>query len=224
MKKTFKKFPRYTSDNRPFRYYASHDGNDMTEVAHTEFLHLLCAVPDSDSHIYIDRESGIAIFFEDASGVNDLLTFSRRDFNREAKRQERAHQCVMKGTRQCDGWKPDENGRVACDACMRHHTARTISIDAPINSGDEGEPTFLDFPSDEDATARLFDEADRAVLQDALAALPEADREYLLARYQPDMTARKLAETYGIADYRYANRKAQRILDRVIRRLREIEE
>lgn len=223
MKKSFKKYPRYTADNRPFRYYASHDGNDMTEVARTEFLHLICTVPDSDSHIYIDRESGMAIFFEDASGVDDLLTFSRRDFNREAKRQERAHQCVMKGTRQCDGWKADENGRVACDTCMRQHTARTISIDAPINSGDEGEPIFLDFPSEDDATARLFDEADRAVLQEALAALSEADREYLLARYQPDMTARKLAERYGIADYRYANRKAQRILDHVVRRLEKNE-
>ena len=223
MKKQFKKYPRYTADQRPFLYYTSSNGTDMTEVAHTEFLHLICTVPDSDSHIYIDRESGMAIFFEDASGVDELLTFSRRDFNREAKRQERAHQCVMKGTRQCDGWKPDENGLVACNACMRRHTARTISIDAPINSGDEGEPIFMEFPSDEDATARLFDQADRAVLQDALAALPEADREYLLARYQPGMTARKLAETYGIADYRYANRKAQRILDRVIRRLHEIE-
>ena len=224
MKKSFKKYPLYTADNQPFQYYISHNGQDMANVPRAEFLHLICTVPDSDNHLYIDREGGMAIFFEDASGVNELLTFSSRDFNREAKRQERAHQCVMKGTRQCDGWKPDENGRVVCDSCMRRHTARTISIDAPINSGDEGEAIFLDFPSDEDATARLFDEADRAVLQNALAALSEADREYLLARYQPDMTARKLAESYGIADYRYANRKAQRILDRVIRRVQENEE
>lgn len=215
MKKQFKKYPRYTADQRPFHYYSSSNGTDMTEVSRSEFLGLVCSTPQPDSHIYIDYDGGLAVFFDDTSSVDGLLVFSRRDFNREAKRQERAHQCVMKGTKQCDGWKPDENGFVACDTCMRRHTARTISMDVPLNDDNGDEPIFMDFPSEDDAATRLFEEADKAVLQDALAALSEADREYLLARYQPNMTARKLAERYGITDYRYANRKAQRILERV---------
>lgn len=221
MKKSFTKYPRYTADNNPFLYYTSHDGTDMTKVSRTKFIELVCSVPHSDNHIYIDRDGGMAVFFDDPSQVEELLTFSRRDFNREAKRQERAHTCVLKGTKQCEGWKPDENGFIACDACTRRHTARTISMDAPVYCDGNDEPVMLDFPSEDDATARLFEAADRAVLQDALAALPEADREYLLARYQPDMTARKLAERYGIADYRYANRKAKRILEQVARHLQE---
>ncbi len=223
MKKQFQKYPRYTSDQRPFLYYTSSDGVDMTEVPRTAFLELVHSVPDPIDHIFIDYESGLGIFFGETSSVASVLTFSRRDFNREAKRRERAHQCVLKGTMKCDGWKPDANGFIRCETCTRCQTARTISLDAPQRSDDDDDPVMMDFPTEDEAFTCLFEQADKAVLQDALAALPEADREYLLARYQPGMTARKLAETYGIADYRYANRKAQRILDRVIRRLHEIE-
>ena len=223
MRKTFKKYPRYTDDHCFFLYYISSDGTDMTGISRTEFLEHVHSTPHPDNHVYIDREGGMAIFFVDTSSVDNLLTFSRRDFNREAKHQERAHQCVMKGTNQCDGWKPDGNGCIACDACMRQHTARTISLNAPVGNDNENEPIFMDYPSEEDATARLFDEADKAMVQDALDTLSDTDREYLLARCQPGMTARKLAEEYGITDYRYANRKAHRILDRVIKHIQEIE-
>lgn len=223
MKNTFRKYPNFAANGNPFQYSTSSDGITMTRVSRTEFLDLVHSVPHEDDHVYIDREAGMAIFFSDLASVGEALDFSRKDFNREAKRQQRAHQCVLKGTKGCDGWKPDENGFIRCDTCTRRHPARTISIDAPVSYDEDGEPVTLDFPSDEDATARLFAEADKAILHDALAALSEADREYLLARHQPGMTARQLAEDYGIDDFRYANRKAQRILGRVTKHIRESE-
>jgi RNA polymerase sigma-70 factor (ECF subfamily) len=86
--------------------------------------------------------------------------------------------------------------RVATNLCIDHLRKRkieTVSLDAPSASGAEGSPT-RDVADESQDPSRDFEASRRAaLLEEALAKLPESHRIVLLLRHQRDLSYEEIA-------------------------------
>ena len=71
------------------------------------------------------------------------------------------------------------------------------------------------FAADTDIERDIDEIAERDILLAALASLSDDDRAFILKRFQDGMTLRKLADECGFSDFRYAGKKANRIIERL---------
>jgi RNA polymerase sigma factor (sigma-70 family) len=163
---------------------------------------------------YINADGGYAYFFPLSARMADFAMDLKREKDAEDQRRRRSRRCVYKGTAKCDGWRTrDEYGCLGCETCSRDHIHRTVSLNQPV--GEDGTEMGDLFAADTDIEHDMEETAERNLLAAALGSLSEDDRAYILRRFQEGMTLRKLAEEYGISDFRYAGKKANRIIERL---------
>jgi len=163
---------------------------------------------------YINADGGYAYFFPLSARMADFAMDLKREKDAEDQRRRRSRRCVYKDTAKCDGWRTrDEHGCLGCDTCRWDHTRRTVSLNQPV--GEDGTEMGDLFAADTDIEHDMEETAERNLLAAALGSLSEDDRAYILRRFQEGMTLRKLAEEYGISDFRYAGKKANRIIEKL---------
>lgn len=103
---------------------------------------------------------------------------------------------------------------------QRETLAGALSLDAPVND-EAGASTFGDFQTDptgldalEDVEEGIFLDQLRKAVADALATLPEEQRELLRLRYWEEMTLEEIGRLYGVGieSVRQREKKALRAL------------
>ena len=206
--------PKQSYSSQPMRYIYIGGDDSHTIITRLAFFSLMRSVDEPIKQTYIDADGGYAYFFPLSVRMADFAVQLKREKDAEDQRRHRSRQCVYKHTAKCDGWHVrDDYGCLGCEACAREHTRRTVSLNLPVN--DEGTEMGDLFAADTDIERDLEEAATRDLIAAALASLSEDDRAYILLRYQEGMTLRKLADEYGISDFRYAGKKANRIIKRI---------
>jgi len=92
-----------------------------------------------------------------------------------------------------------------------------ISLDAPLQSDDDGASTRLDAIGDDDERLELVD--DQATIFAAAKHLTRREREILFLRFSEDLTQTEIAERVGVSQM-----QVSRLLRRSVQRLRDLTE
>lgn len=217
---------KHAPDTRIKYYRIAADGT-WIELKRGEFFKLAASVQSPCEHIYPDLTGGI-VWFCDSPTPEQRQEYAAlcREQERDKKRTQRAHQCPYTNTAKCDGWQRDSKGNRRCDICSQCGGSREISLDAPIMDSDGNEIFLADkIPSEavplEDALLR---QANLEQLAELLAALPEDDRRLVIASVQDGMDFGKLAQQFGLSNRNYASKKTGRILERMRKAARKMDE
>jgi len=213
-RKSYPHVPKQSYDRQPMHYIRVGDDGSYTTITRAEFFSLMRGVDEPIKQTYIDADGGYAYFFPLSARMADFAMDLKREKDAEDQRRRRSRRCVYKDTAKCDGWRTrDEHGCLGCDTCRWDHTRRTVSLNQPV--GEDGTEMGDLFAADTDIEHDMEETAERNLLAAALGSLSEDDRAYILRRFQEGMTLRKLAEEYGISDFRYAGKKANRIIEKL---------
>jgi RNA polymerase sigma-B factor len=98
----------------------------------------------------------------------------------------------------------------ALEAATAHDS---VSLDAPVSSSpDDGVMTYADSMGDVDARLELIEY--RTVVDGAMRALPERERQVLALRFNEDMTQSEIAARIGVSQM-HVSRLIRRALDRL---------
>lgn len=206
--------PKQSYDRQPMRFIKISDDGSYSMITRAEFFALMRSVGEPVKQTYIDADGGYAYFFPLSARMAEFAVQIKREKDAEDQRRTRSRQCVYKNTAKCDGWRTrDEYGSLGCESCVRDRVSRTVSLNQPV--GEDGTEMGDLFAADTDIEHDMEETAERDLLTAALDSLPENDRAYILRRFQDGMTLRKLAEESGISDFRYAGKKANRIIERL---------
>lgn len=213
-RKSYPHVPKQSYDHQPMHYIRVGDDGSYTTIPRAEFFNLMHGVDEPIKQTYIDVDGGYAYFFPLSARMADFAMDLKREKDAEDQRRRRSRRCVYKDTAKCDGWRTrDEYGCLGCETCSRDHIHRTVSLNQPVD--EDGTEMGDLFAADTDIEHDMEESAERDILAAALASLSEDDRAYILCRFQEGMTLRKLAEEYGISDFRYAGKKANRIIEKL---------
>jgi RNA polymerase sigma-B factor len=90
-----------------------------------------------------------------------------------------------------------------------------ISLDAPLQTSDEGTSTRLDAIGDRDERLELVDE--QATIYAAARHLTRRERQILFLRFTEDLTQTEIADRVGVSQM-----QVSRLLRRSVQRLREL--
>ena len=213
-RKTYPHVPKQSYDHQPMRYICIGADDSYTTINRAEFFSLMRSVDEPIKQTYIDADGGCAFFFPLSARMADFAVELKCDKDAEDQRRHRSRQCMYKDTAKCDGWRTrDEYGCLGCETCSRDHIHRTVSLNQPV--GEDG-TEMGDLLADDTSIERDMEEtATRDLIAATLASLPEDDRTFILRRFQDGMTLRKLADECDISDFRYAGKKANRIIERL---------
>lgn len=213
-RKTYPHVPKQSYDRQPMYYIHIGDDNTYTTITRAEFFTLMRGVDKPVRQTYIDVEGGYAYFFPLSAHMAEFAVRLKREKDAEDQRRVRTRQCIYKNTAKCDGWRTrDKYGCLGCETCSRDHIHRTVSLNQPV--GEDG-TEMGDLLADDTSIERDMEEtATRDLIAATLASLPEDDRTFILRRFQDGMTLRKLADECDISDFRYAGKKANRIIERL---------
>ena len=207
--------PKQSYSSQPMRYIYIGGDDSHTIITRLAFFSLMRSVDEPIKQTYIDADGGYAYFFPLSVRMADFAVQLKREKDAEDQRRHRSRQCVYKHTAKCDGWYVrDEYGCLGCETCARGHIHRTVSLNQTVD--EDGTELGDLFAADTDIERDMEASATRALIAAAVASLPAGDLDFILRRYQEGMTLRKLANEYGISDFRYAGKKANRILERLI--------
>ena len=88
----------------------------------------------------------------------------------------------------------------------------SMSLDAPLSRGDDGNATYADSVGEIDSRLEMVEY--RSVVSGAIRALPPREREVLLLRFGEDMTQSEIAARVGISQM-HVSRLIRRSLDRL---------
>lgn len=213
-RKSYPHVPKQSYDRQPMHYIRVGDDGSYTTITRAEFFSLMRGLDEPIKQTYINADGGYAYFFPLSARMADFAMDLKREKDAEDQRRRRSRRCVYKDTAKCDGWRTrDEHGCLGCDTCRWDHTRRTVSLNQPV--GEDGTEMGDLFAADTDIEHDMEETAERNLLAAALGSLSEDDRAYILRRFQEGMTLRKLAEEYGISDFRYAGKKANRIIEKL---------
>ena len=213
-RKTYPHVPKQSYDRQPMHYTRIDDDDSYTMITRAEFFNLMRGVDEPIKQTHIDADGGYAYFFPLSAHMAEFAVRLKREKDAEDQRRVRTRQCVYKNTAKCDGWRTrDEYGCLGCETCSRDHVHRTVSLNQTI--GEDGTEMGDLFTADTDIERDMQETAERDLLTAALAGLSEDDRTFILRRFQDGMTLRKLADESGISDFRYAGKKANRIIERL---------
>ena len=213
-RKTYPHIPKQSYDRQPMYYIHIGDDNTYTTITRAEFFTLMRGVDEPIKQTHIDADGGYAYFFPLSAHMAEFAVRLKREKDAEDQRRVRTRQCVYKNTTKCDGWRTrDEYGCLGCETCTRDHIHRTVSLNHPV--GEDGTEMGEMFAADTNIERDMEETATRDLIVAALASLSEDDRAFILRRFQDGMTLRKLADECGISDFRYAGKKANRIIERL---------
>lgn len=212
--KSYPHVPKQSFDRQPMRYICIGDDGSYATITRAEFFNLMRSVDEPVKQTYIDADGGYAFFFPLSAHMAEFAVRLKREKDAEDQRRVRTRQCIYKNTAKCDGWRTrDEYGCLGCETCSRDHIHRTVSLNQPV--GEDG-TEMGDLLADDTSIERDMEEtATRDLIAATLASLPEDDRTFILRRFQDGMTLRKLADECDISDFRYAGKKANRIIERL---------
>ena len=90
-----------------------------------------------------------------------------------------------------------------------------VSLDAPVGSDEDGNPSRLEALGDEDDRFALIDE--RATIFAAAQCLPDRERHILFLRFGEDLTQSEIADRVGVSQM-----QVSRLLRRSLQRLRDL--
>ena len=213
-RKTYPHIPKQSYDRQPMHYTRIDDDDSYTMITRAEFFNLMRGVDEPIKQTHIDADGGYAYFFPLSARMAEFAVRLKREKDAEDQRRLRGRQCVYKNTAKCDGWRTrDEYGCLGCETCSRDNIHRTVSLNQTI--GEDGTEMGDLFAADTNIECDMEEAATRDLIAAALAALSEEDRAFILRRFQDGMTLRKLADESGISDFRYAGKKANRIIERL---------
>lgn len=206
--------PKQSYDHHPMHYICIGADDNYTMITRAEFFSLMHGVDEPVKQTYIDADGGYAYFFPLSAHMAEFAIRLKREKDAEDQRRARSRQCVYKDTAKCDGWRTsDDYGCLGCETCSRDHIHRTVSLNQPV--GEDGTEMGDMFAADTDIELDMEETAPRDLIAAALASLSEDDRAFIIRRFQDGMTLRKLADESGISDFRYAGKKANRIIERL---------
>ena len=213
-RKTYPHVPKQSYDRQPMHYTRIDDDDSYTMITRAEFFNLMRGVDEPIKQTHIDADGGYAYFFPLSARMAEFAVRLKREKDAEDQRRLRGRQCVYKNTAKCDGWRTrDEYGCLGCETCSRDNIHRTVSLNQTI--GEDGTEMGDLFAADTNIECDMEEAATRDLIAAALAALSEEDRAFILRRFQDGMTLRKLADESGISDFRYAGKKANRIIEKL---------
>ena len=213
-RKSYPHIPKQTYDHQPMHYIRIGDEDSYTTITREEFFSLMRSVDEPIKQTYIDADSGYAYFFPLSARMAACAVLLKREKDAEDQRRARSRQCVYRNTARCDGWRSrDEYGCLGCETCSRDHIHRNVSLNQMVD--EDGTEMGDLFAADSDIERDMDETATRDLIAAALASLSENDRAFILRRFQDGMTLRKLADAYGISDFRYAGKKANRIFEKL---------
>ena len=221
-RKSYPHVPKQSYDHQPMHYICIGADDSYTTITRAEFFSLMRGVDEPIKQTYIDADGGFAYFFPLSARMADFAMDLKREKDAEDQRRARSRQCVYKNTVKCDGWHTrDEHGCLGCDTCRWDHTRRTVSLNQTVD--EDGTEMGDLFAADTDIEREMEASAERDILAAALGLLSEDERAFILRRFQDGMTLRKLADEYDISDFRYASKKANRILERLKSEVRRLD-
>ena len=213
-RKSYPHVPKQSYDHQPMHYICIGADDSYTTITRAEFFSLMRDVDEPVKQTYIDADGGYAYFFPFSVQMAGTAVQLKREKDAEDQRRARSRQCVYRNTAKCDGWRSrDEYGCLGCETCSRDHIRRTVSLNQTVD--EDGTEMGDLFAADSDIERDMDETATRDLLATALTSLSEGDRTYILRRFQDGMTLRKLADAYGISDFRYAGKKANRIFEKL---------
>lgn len=214
LRKAYPHVPKQSYDHQPMQYLHIRDDGTHDIITRAEYFSLMRGVDEPIRQTYIDADGGYAYFFPLSARMADFAIQLKCEKDAEDQRRARSRQCVYKNTAKCDGWRTrGEHGCLGCETCARDHIHRTVSLNHLVD--EDGTEMGDLFATDSDIERDMDETATRDLLAAALASLSESDRAYILRRFQDGMTLRKLADECGISDFRYAGKKANRIIDKL---------
>lgn len=213
-RKTYPHVPKQSYGRQPMRYMQIGDDGSYTMITRAKFFSLMRSADEPIKQTYIDADGGYAYFFPLSAHMAEFAVRLKREKDAEDQRRVRSRQCVYKNTAECDGWRTlDKYGCLGCETCSRDRIHRTVSLNQPVD--EDGTEMGDLFAADTNIERDMEETATRDLIAAALASLSEDDRAFLLRRFQDGMTLRKLADECGISDFRYAGKKANRIIERL---------
>ena len=213
-RKAYPHLPKQTYDRQLMHYIRIGADDSYTMISRAEFFSLMRSVDEPIKQTYIDVDGGYAYFFPLSTRMAEFAVRLKREKDAEDQRRLRGRKCVYKNTVKCDGWHArDEYGCLGCEICTHNHTRRTVSLNQPVD--EDGTEMGDLLPADMDFERDVEETATRDLIAAALATLSEDERAFILRRFQDGMTLRKLADEYGISDFRYAGKKANRIIEKL---------
>jgi len=213
-RKSYPHVPKQTYDRQLIHYICIGADDSYTTITRAEFFNLMRDVDEPIEQTYIDADGGYAYFFPLSAQMAETAVQLKREKDAEDQRRSRSRQCVYRNTEKCDGWRRrDEYGCLGCETCSRDHISRMVSLNQTVD--EDGTEMGDLFAADSDIEHDMDETATRDLIAAALASLSENDRAFILRRFQDGMTLRKLADAYGISDFRYAGKKANRIIEKL---------
>ncbi len=213
-RKSYPHVPKLSYDHQPMHYICIGADDSYTTITRAEFFSLMRSVDEPIMQTYIDADGGYAYFFPLSALMAATAVQLKREKDAEDQRRARSRQCVYRNTSKCDGWRTrDEYGCLGCETCARDHIHRTVSLNQTVD--EDGTEMGDLFAADSDIECDMDETATRDLIAAALASLSENDRAFILRRFQDGMTLRILAEEYSISDFRYAGKKANRIIEKL---------
>jgi len=213
-RKSYPHLPKQAYDHQPMHYIRIGDDDSYTLITRAEYFSLMHSVDEPVKQTYIDADGGYAYFFPLSGHMAEFAIRLKREKDAEDQRRLRGRQCVYKNTAKCDGWRTrDDYGCLGCETCSRDHIHRTVSLNQSV--GEDGTEFGDLLPADTNIERDMEETATRDLIAAALTSLSEDDRAFILRRFQDGMTLRKLADECGISDFRYAGKKANRIIERL---------
>jgi RNA polymerase sigma-B factor len=103
----------------------------------------------------------------------------------------------------------------ALDGLQTAEAYDAISLDAPLQSDDDGAASRIDSIGDDDGRLELID--DQATVFAAARHLPQREREILFLRFGADLTQTQIAEHVGVSQM-----QVSRLLRKALQSLREL--
>lgn len=198
-------------------------------IRRSAFLQLANKATDNPrEHIYVEYDVGLAYYIDEPSdGMRRENVRTCLEFDKERKRYERSHRCPLINTKKCDGWiRDEETGERRCDRCQHHDYIPELSTDEDIVDDDGESDSFGSMlpsadPTPEEAMVSKFE---REQLAELLAALPEKDRQLVIAAHEQNADFGDVARRFGLGTRNYANKKAHRIEERLRKAARKMDE
>jgi hypothetical protein len=177
---------------------------------------------------FVDEESGLVVRLPRTEAGDNLARFNMQSIWTDEKSRERSISCVDKLTARCPincgncrmndccgNEHRETNGLKCtkkCEACLRKNTSRTIELDNPFDSTEDGVPYSL--VAECNIAAIFDDKATLEFLYTALRTLLEKwEQELIKDIYWRNKTERELTAKYGYANQASINNHKKRILD-----------
>lgn len=198
-------------------------------IRRSAFLKLANDATDNPrEHIYPELDAGFVYYIDEPSdGIRKENVRLCLEFDTERKRYERAHSCPYINTKKCDGWIRNEiTGERRCDHCKYRDCIPELSTDEDIEDDDGETDSFgSKLPSAEPTPEEaMLTKYERAQLAELLAALPEEDRNLVIAANEQHVDFGDLARRFGLSDRTYASKKSRRIEERLRKAARKLDE